>query len=581
MTNTAELPTKDTITLIINKKNVDKVTYVFKNQYGNKIGEHVNRPPATLSPQSNVARQCKQIMNRKAKTDSKMLNNQFEEVKQLLQLNYENELSSIEQKIADKKQAEKEKDIIKSKEAITKLQSVDYPLIYIGSIVEWFTAGERNNILYAFTVYAGQVILKNPVSVICLGEASSGKSHIQETALRLIPEKFIVNEKKITEAALFNRAKKDRYFYDGKIVNYGDMGGANDHEFMEESKNLMKELQSDGFLNKPLNIPDGEGGWEVKDLKLEGRPCLTYTTVPNHNFDEQEMSRSIFITPRMDNKEIFNRRNRLLEFKHGRSYNTLKKYENEAELVPYMLLHLKEVFEDIAIINPYVYFVIDFLKNSAFYKRDFDKFNGILKTITALNYYNHEVHDVDGKKVILTNIADVQQFMSLLNPYKESISANLAPKAVDVLNDIRNNIDDWKMQKERVMPGMGITTSEYFQLQNLELSLDSVRKYMYELKNQGFLQITERFSNFNIYDLAKSEIAHISYNLKHIDDSVYEDIRYEIGEWVVELMNEDKFVEGLSVMNFDSEVEKPVWAKTIKTKKTFRKVFEKPLLEKD
>lgn len=579
MTNTAELPTKDTITLIINKKNVDKVTYVFKNQYGNKIGEHVNRPPATLSPQSNVARQFKQIMNRKGKTDPKMLNSQFEEVKQLLQLNYENELSIIEQEIADRKQAEKEKDIIKSKGAITKLQSLDYPLIYIGSIVEWFTAGERNNILYAFTVYAGQVILKNPVSVICLGEASSGKSHIQETALRLIPEKFIVNEKKITEVALFNRAKKDRYFYDGKIVNYGDMGGANDHEFMEESKNLMKELQSDGFLNKPLNIPDGEGGWEVKDLKLEGRPCLTYTTVPNHNFDEQEMSRSIFITPRMDNKEIFNRRNRLLEFKHGRSYNTLKKYEKEAELVPYMLLHLKEVFEDIAIINPYVYFVIDFLKNSAFYKRDFDKFNGILKTITALNYYNHEVHDVDGKKVILTNIADVQQFMSLLNPYKESISANLAPKAVDVLNDIRNNIDEWKMQKERVMPGMGITTSEYFQLQNLELSLDSVRKYMYELKNQGFLQIADRFGNFNVYDLAKSEIAHISYDLKHIDDSVYEDIRYEIGEWVVELMNEDRFVEGLSVMNFDSEVEKPVWAKTIKTKKTFRKVFEKPLLE--
>lgn len=581
MTNTAELPTKDTITLIISKKNPDKVTYVFKNRYGNKIGEHVNRPPATLSPQSNVARQCKQIMNRKGKTDPKMLNNQFEDVKQLLQLNYENELSVIEQEIAERKQTELEKDITKSKEAITKLQSLDYPLIYIGSIVEWFTAGERNNILYAFTVYAGQVILKNPVSVICLGEASSGKSHIQEIALRLIPEKFIVNEKKITEAALFNRAKKDKYFYDGKIVNYGDMGGANDHEFMEESKNLMKELQSDGFLNKPLNIPDGEGGWEVKDLKLEGRPCLTYTTVPNHDFDEQEMSRSIFITPRMDNKEIFNRRNRLLEFKHGRSYNTLKKYENEAELIPYMLLHLKEVFEDISIINPYVYFIIDFLKNSAFYKRDFDKFNGILKTITALNYYNHEVHDVEGKKVILTNIADVQQFMSLLNPYKESISANLAPKAVDVLNDIRNNIDDWRMQTDEEILDMGITTNIYFTQQNLGLSKDSVKKYMYKLEKQGFLQINGRFGNSNVYDLANSEIAHISYDLKHIDDSVYEDIRYEIGEWVVELMNEDRFVEGLSIMNFDSEVEKPVWAKTRKTKKTFRKVFEKPLSKND
>ena len=108
MTNIAELPTKDTITLIINKKNPDKVTYVFKNRYGNKIGEHVNRPPATLSPQSNVARQFKQIMNRKSKTDPKMLSNQFEDIKQLLQLNYENELSVIEQEIAERKQAKLE-----------------------------------------------------------------------------------------------------------------------------------------------------------------------------------------------------------------------------------------------------------------------------------------------------------------------------------------------------------------------------------------------------------------------------------------------------------------------------------------
>lgn len=78
-----------------------------------------------------------------------MLNNQFEDVKQLLQLNYENELSVIEQEIAERKQTELEKDITKSKEAISKLQSLDYPLIYIGSIVEWFTAGERNKILYA------------------------------------------------------------------------------------------------------------------------------------------------------------------------------------------------------------------------------------------------------------------------------------------------------------------------------------------------------------------------------------------------------------------------------------------------
>ena len=559
MSKAAELPTKDTIALIINRKNIDKVTYVFKNKYGNKIGEYENRSPATLSSRSNVARQFKQLINPKGDMEPPIFNNKFTELKQLLQLHYENEVSVIEQEIAEKKHAEQEQNIAKSKEAITKLQSLDYPLIYIGSIVEWFTAGERNNIMYAFTVYAGQVVLGNPVSVICLGEASSGKSHIQETALMLIPKQYIVNEKKITEAALFNRAKTDEYFYDGKIVNYGDMGGSNDHEFMEESKNLMKELQSDGFLNKPLSIPDGEGGWEVRELKLKGRPCLTYTTVPNHNFDEQEMSRSIFITPRMDNKKIFNLRKSALEFTHGKSYKILKKYEKDVELVPYMLLHLKEVFKDIVIINPYIHFVINFLKDSSFYKRDFDKFNGILKTITALNYYNHEIHDIDGETVILTNLSDVQQFMSILQPYKESISANLSPKAVEVLNDIRNNIDDWIMEIDPEELSLGITTNQYFTLQNLGLSKDSVKKYIYELANNGFLQITDHSGKSNVYNLTKSEVAYINDDLKRIDDSIHQIICREVGEWVVDIMMEDKFVEDLSIMNFDSEVKKPPW----------------------
>ena len=40
---------------------------------------------------------------------------------------------------------------------------------------------------------------------------------------------------------------------------------------------------------------------------------------------------------------------------------------------------------------------------------------------------------------------------------------------------------------------------------------------------------------------------------------IYENICYEIGEWVIDIMKEDKFVEGLSIMNFDAEVKKPTW----------------------
>lgn len=42
-------------------------------------------------------------------------------------------------------------------------------------------------------------------------------------------------------------------------------------------------------------------------------------------------------------------------------------------------------------------------------------------------------------------------------------------------------------------------------------------------------------------------------------------------------MNGDMFVEGLSIMNFDSEVEKPVWVKTRKTKKSLKSPYWKKI----
>lgn len=558
MDKVATLPNGDSIEIVLTNKQ-NEVLYIFKNEYGNKIGEYRNGTPATLSNQCNIAAQIKNSIDPNREYKPVNLNKKVSEVRELLQLIYENQVLELEQKRNSEleEQRQKHQDLLDL--AKKKLQSKDQILTYIGSLVDWITAGERLNIMYAFSVFAGQVIINNPVSLIPLGEAGSGKSHIQESALSLIPSQYVVNEKKITEAALFNRAKKDKYFYDGKIVNYGDMGGSNDHDFMQESKNLMKELQSEGYLNKPLNVQNEDGDWVVQDLELVGRPCLTYTTVPNHTFDEQEMSRSIFITPRMDNQFIFNRRNSALEFKHGRTYKQMVNYQKELELVPYMIMHLKEVMSNVDIINPHVNIVINFLKQSNFYKRDFPKFNGLLKTITALNYYNHDVIEIDGNKVILTSIADVQLFMSLLRPYAESISANVAPKAVEVLNDYRNNRDEWVNKGNRESIGSGITTNEYYELQNLNLSKASVKKYFYELHDKGFLKVVDRAGNSNIYDLSDSDMFSINEDLRNISNLTYKNIEYELGTEIANIVRRDTFVDGLNIMNFDSEVQKPVW----------------------
>lgn len=439
------------------------------------------------------------------------------------------------------------------------LQSKDLPLIYIGSLVSWMTAGERENIMLTFIAYCSQVILRTPTSVIGLGEGGSGKTHIQEVALSLIPEQFVHHEKSITEAAMFNRAKDDPYYYDGCIVNYGDMGGRNSQDFIIEAKNLLKELQSDGFINKPLNIP-GDEGWNVMDITLYGYPCLTYTTVPGFEFDDQEMSRSIFITPRMDNKEVFNARKQIMELKHGRTYKSYLKCKEEIKLVKFMVMALRERLEEITIINPYTDSVIKFLGQSEYFKRDFDKYNGLLKTITAFHVFNRSTFMLEGEEILFTTINDIKLFKSLLKAYHESVSVNISPKASEILRMLRKRLKGW-IQDSRVESLIGITTTEFYELTKGEMNLSkrSVQRYFGELNAAGLLKVIDSKGSANVYELSENEVKSSMDKMEDLTERQQELIRAELGGPALEFIKLDVGLDKLGIEWNDQEVDVPGW----------------------
>ena len=119
--------------------------------------------------------------------------------------------------------------------------------------------------------------------------------------------------------------------------------------------------------------------------------------------------------------------------------------------------------------------------------------------------------------------------------------------------------DEWIGHGSRLAIDDGITTNEYFELQSLGLSKLSVRKYFYELADKGFLKITNKVQRSNVYDLSDSDFVSIDDDLKHINPKVYENIAYELGSEIADLVKCDVYVENLDVMNFDSEVDKPRW----------------------
>ncbi len=532
------------------------ITYIFKNSKGNKAAKYVNEEPLTLTELSTVGREIKKHLNPENSYTKEKVRRDFDQVKQILQ----NTLDKIilqAQAVEEEEQAQREEELQEKLEEARKiLETKQYPLLYVASLVSWLTAGERTNIMLTFVAYCSQVILNNPISVIGLGDGSSGKTHIEEVAMSLIPSQYIIHEKSITEAAMFNRAKENPRFYDGKIVNYGDLGGRNSQDFVMEAKNLLKELQSDGFLNKPLSIPTKDEGWITTDITLYGRPALTYTTVPGFKFDDQEMSRSIFITPRMDNKAVFNARKKALGMKIGRSYKKLKYYEKEAEVVKYIVQLIKEEIKDVKIVNPYNHSVIEFLGESEYFKRDFDKYNGLLETITAFNIFNRQLFETDDEKVLFTSLQDVQLFISLLEKYHRSISVNISPKAAEILDDYAANKDEWIFSQK--ISEEGITVNKYMEITGTGLTKRSVRRYFGELNSAGFFKVVGKEGRAFLYDLTDKTTSDFG-NLLELDSSQCNLIEWELGSAALDFVRMDVVFDGLDIGLQDEEVSVPGW----------------------
>ena len=539
----------------------NQCTYTFY-QGKSELKRITNKQPIELTSTTNVWKQIKDMVDPNSFYSPEGLKHTIDkEILPTLQNNYQTIMIAnqemVNEELRDKQTSLKQK--IDSAEE--KLKSLDDPLLWIGSIIEWLTAGERNNILLCFLAYCSQVILKNPISVIALGEAGSGKSHIEEVAMSLIPNEFIVNEKNITQAALFRRAEESEYFYDGKIVNYGDMGGSNDQDFMEESKNIMKELQSEGFVSKPV-ATKVDGAWETRELNLIGKPCLTYTTVPNYQFDEQELSRSILITPRIDNKKEFNARNRALEFR-GKSYDYMVKMLKEAEHIQYMIYLLRDLMKEIKIINPYLDVINDFLNNSEYYKRDFPKYNNLLKVITAFNYYHKVVHDKEnGTKVLYVSAEDVQLFLSLLTKYELSISENLSLHATDIIKELM------ELEKQQPLGDDGQPTldanatwtiNDFMENTKLNLTKRSIQNYFKELNSGGFVRIVERKGNAYVYELTGKFNKNTVEEQLTLSPKTRKTIAYELGDELLTILEEDKPIPGLSIMDHDDSIRKPNW----------------------
>lgn len=471
-------------------------SYVEKPLNKKKLDTMSTRSPEYLF----IKKSCKTVNSAELIRESANPNffNELEKALDELQMDYLVWLDGAEQRREEELQREAEAKAEALEELVSEgaeaLNEEEHPLLWIANTIDWLTAGERMNILYAWITFCSQVILENPISVVGIGEANSGKTHIIEAALSMIPDEYVLTMKSATMAATYALADTDPFYFDKKIVYIGDMGGDKDHEEAQLFKNLMKELQSDGQA-KRIKMIDGPEGPEPKWYILQGYPCLTYTTVPGYQFEDQEMSRSIMLSPRQDNDEAVSIYKHLKQMKRGPTKDNLDYFEGRLPVIKNMVLALKQRMEYVEIINPYRQFIRDYLNKTKFFKRDFDKYNGILKVITAINGYNRQLID----NVLFTTVDDIMIFVDILARYHESITANLSPNAADILKELRDKADDWDLYEE------GITVNDYMynSIVSQRFAKKSVQRYFGDLNAAGMLK-SEKEGKENRYFLVST-----------------------------------------------------------------------------
>ena len=240
----------------------------------------------------------------------------------------------------------------------------------------------------------------------------------------------------------------------------------------------------------------------------------------------------------------------------------MEKMVREAEQIRFMVYVLRNLMDEIEIINPYIQIVINFLNNSKYYKRDFPKYNNLLKVITVMNYYHKTVYDVGDKRVIYTSIEDVQLFLSLLDSYRLSISENLSPKATEILKLLVELNDKPKTNGEQ--PTLDVnrlwTISEFMEETHIDIEKRSIQTYFSELNKKGFIRIVETKGRANVYEITDNFNPVTIEEKLTLSDNVKETIAYEYDDDnLLNILKEDKVIPGLSIMDHDKNIELPNW----------------------
>ena len=107
--------------------------------------------------------------------------------------------------------------------------------------------------------------------------------------------------------------------------------------------------------------------------------------------------------------------------------------------------------------------------------------------------------------------------------------------------------------------GGGWTINDYIEYSKLNLSKRSMQNYFKELNSRGFVRVVERKGNAYVYELTgKFNKATLEEHLA-LSPKIRRIISDELGDEILSILDDDKPVPGLTIMDHDDSIKRPSW----------------------
>ena len=328
----------------------------------------------------------------------------------------DNELKNDELREAEEQQEAEAEQTEKYIEAysrfITKKEEYGYTTLqYLGQICQGAGVGLAENVLKVYVSLLLTVLGVKATNIIAIGKQSSGKTHSLERGIEMIPSEYVVRGVH-TKAYFFT--KFNGQDVSRKVFYLGDLGGVKDDQNTIDTRDILKELNTDGYVERGISI-DGE----AHDEWVKGYPAIVYSTVEEDIVNDQEKSRSTIITPQSVDQDKLTLFNSVHE-SPGEDIRLLERIDEDVKSVQGLTWYLMENIREYELFNPYMFNVSEFLAEMEDFNRKIKEFDKTLFIVSLLNnpfVLEHQIyHDKDTYEPITTKliIASKQDVLNAL-----------------------------------------------------------------------------------------------------------------------------------------------------------------------